>query len=118
MNNLAVSAQQSATAPQCIPGCTADHAGQPVNLRECTATDQVGAVSGTVAGMTPAHVSAMRWQDNAVVSGEVVILPPQRDTDPDGNPEPLTFTPAQARDLATMLNHAAGLVELDSGGAR
>jgi hypothetical protein len=94
--------------PGCIPGCTADHTTQPVGLRECAASDSVGAVRGTVTGMTPAYVSTSRWQDPDGVGGEVVIHPPQRADEP---AEPSTYTPAHARTLAALLIDAAQLVD-------
>lgn len=94
--------------PGCIPGCTVDHTTQPVGLRECSATDNVGAVRGTVTGMTPAYVATNRWQNNRGTGGEVVLYAPERGGEP---AEPSTYTAAHARTLAALLVDAADLVD-------
>lgn len=99
----------SPTRPTCIPGCTANHDTQPATLQECSARDSVGTLRNP-ADRSVAYVSTTRWQDNAGVDGEVVLYSYTACSDED--PDPLTFTPAQARNLAIMLNHAAELVEV------
>jgi hypothetical protein len=91
--------------PACISNCRVDHTRQPADLRECTATDQIGAVRSTVAGLSPAYIAVNRWRDPDGPGAEVVIYPPQRDGEPD--PDPLTFTPVHAQDLAQLLLRAA-----------
>jgi hypothetical protein len=118
VGKFAVSAQQTATTPQCIPGCTADHAGQPANLRECSAVDQIGAVRGTVAGMSPGYVAVNRWQDPTGIAGEIVLFAPEHDDDLTGDAEPATYTPAVARKLAELLTRGAELVESQAAGVR
>jgi hypothetical protein len=102
-----VSGSDSPTS--CIPGCTANHTTQPPGLRECTATETVGSVRSSVAGQTPAHVSVTRWQDPTGTGAEVVVHGPERDGEPAA--EPMTFIPAQARDLSALLARAADLAE-------
>lgn len=118
MGKHAVSAHPSNIDSPCIPGCVAVHADQPTNLQECSATDLVGAVRGTVAGTSPAYVSTTRWQDPEGVSGEVVVYAPEHDDDLTGDAEPATYTPAAARQLAALLTRGAELVESQAAGAR
>jgi hypothetical protein len=97
----------------CIRGCIADHSVQPPGLQECAARDSVGTIRDPI-GRSATYVSAGRWQDPAGTGGEVVLYRYVAGCDDD--PDPLTYTPGQARDLATLLNHAAELVEPDLGG--